>query len=111
MARSVSLSLCAAFAISFGSASTASAGAYCYGETVTAVIMQGDTIYFSTDKSCPGWCAIGSGWSATAQARAFAMLVSAKTTGQTMAFYWTDQTSSCSSVEATSSSPTTVIMM
>jgi hypothetical protein len=94
-----------------GVASTASAGAYCYGETVTAVILQGDIIYFNTDKSCPGWCAIGSSWSATAQARAYALLISAKTTGQTMAFYWADQTSSCSNTEATSSSPQTVAMM
>jgi hypothetical protein len=77
----------ASLILSISAASTASAGAYCYGETVTAIIMQGDTIYFNTDRSFPGWCAIGSSWSATAQARAFALLVAAKATGQTMAFY------------------------
>jgi len=97
--------------LSIGMASTASAGAYCYGETVTAVIMQGDTIFFNTDKSCPGWCAVSLSWSASAQSRAFALLVTAKSTGQTMSFYWPDQTSSCSSTEPTASSPTTLLLM
>jgi hypothetical protein len=100
----------AALILSIGVASTATAGAYCYGETVTAVIMQGDAIYLTTDKSCPNWCAISSSWSSTAQARAFASMVAARSTGQTMTFYCSDQTSSCSSIEPVSSSPATVMM-
>jgi hypothetical protein len=111
IARSIPLCAFAVPAIWFGSVSPALAGACRYGETVTAVIMQGDTIYLSTDKSCPSWCSIGSVWSVTARACAFAMLVAAKTTDQTMAFSWADQPSSCSSVEVSPSSPTTISMM
>jgi hypothetical protein len=88
----------------------ANAGAYCYGEIVTGVFMQGGSVYFTTSKSCPNWCLVGSAWNATEQSQAFAMLVASKTTGETMTFYWNEQTSECSPAEPVSASPTLIAM-
>jgi hypothetical protein len=92
-----------------GGSTSALAGAYCYGETVTALIIQNNTVYFETNKSCPSWCAIPSSWAATMQTQAYAMLLTARTTGQVVSFYWSDQTSSCSNTESEGSGPTTMI--
>jgi hypothetical protein len=96
--------------LSIGVASTASAGSYCYNETVTTVIMQGDQIFFTSNPSCPNWCEVNGSWSAAAQARAFAMLTTAKVAGMPLSFYWTDQSGSCSSIEPAYSMPVYLIM-
>ena len=93
-----------------GAVSTASAGNYCYGETVTVVIMQGDAIFFETDKSCPSWCSVNASWSATAQARAFAMLTAAKVAGLPVSLYWNEQTAACSPTELVYASPVIIMM-
>lgn len=63
--------------------SAAHAGAYC-AEHVTMIIMQGDSINFETDKSCPNWCEISPTWSTTAQDRAYATLITAHTAGESV---------------------------
>ena len=95
--------------VMLGFAASASAGAYCYNETVTGVIIQNGTVYFTTNKSCPSWCAMPSSWGATAESQAFATLLAARTTTQTVSFYWNDQSTSCSNTEAVGSSPATII--
>jgi hypothetical protein len=92
-----------------GCSTSALAGSYCYSETVTSLIIQNNTVYFTTDKSCPSWCAIPSTWGAAMQSQAYAMLISARTTGPPVSFYWNDQSSSCSNIEAVGSSPTTLV--
>ena len=86
----------------------ARAGAYCT-EHVTQVIISGDSIYFTTDKSCPTWCSVDSTWSVNAQNRAYAALLTAQATQNAATFYWNDQASACSSTEATYSVPTVVM--
>jgi hypothetical protein len=88
-------------------AASARAGGYCYYETVTAVVMFNNAVYFTTSHSCPSWCLVPQTWSAAAQSQAFATLLTARTTGQTITTYWADQPSdnSCPNTEAVSSSP------
>jgi hypothetical protein len=88
----------------FGAVTTASAGAYC-AENLTAVIVNGDAVYFTTDKSCPSWCSIKSSWSVTATSRRLATLLAAKAAAVAVTFFWADQSSSCSSTEAAYASP------
>jgi len=93
-------------------AASARAGGYCYNETVTAVIMFNGAAYFSTSNSCNTWCLVPQSWSAAAQSQAFATLITARTTGQMVSFFWADQPAdnSCTVKEATSSSPTTIVL-
>ena len=87
-------------------AASAWADGYCYNETVTALIMQNNNVYFSTAKSCQTWCVVPQTWSAAAQAQAFATLLTARTTGQTVTIEWADQPSdgTCTKLEAQGSS-------
>ena len=87
----------------------ASAGAYCYGEHITQVVLIQESIYFTTDVSCPNWCEVSPAWSATQQNRAYAGLLAAKLSGSGVSFYWNEQTTSCSPVEPANSVPPTVV--
>src|SRR5438132_1056410 len=62
----------------------ASAGAYCYGEHITQVVLIQESIYFTTDVSCPNWCEVSPAWSATQQNRAYAGLLAAKLSGNSV---------------------------
>lgn len=87
----------------------AHAGAYC-AEDVTKVIISNGAIEFTTDKSCPNWCAIDSAWDTGSQNRAYAELLSARAMSAQVAFYWNDQASACSSTEVTGSSPAVLML-
>jgi len=93
-------------------AASARAAGYCYNETVTALVMYNNAVYFSTSKSCNTWCLVPQTWSAAAQSQAFATLLTARTTGQTVTTYWVDQPSdnSCTNTEAVNSSPDRFIL-
>jgi len=93
-------------------ASARAANGFCYSETVTQLIMQNSNVYFSTSKSCQTWCLLPQTWSAAAQAQAFATLLTARTTGQTVSVQWADQPAdgSCTNAEAQGSSPLAIIL-
>lgn len=93
-------------------AASARADGFCYNETVTALIMQNNVVYFSTAKSCQTWCLVPQTWSAAAQSQAFATLLSARTTGQTVSIEWADQPAdnSCPNREAAGSSAEAFIL-
>lgn len=54
------------------------AGAYCYDEKLTSVIIASEGVYFTTDKSCPNWCRVNESWSEDAINRSYSMLLSAQ---------------------------------
>lgn len=93
--------------ITLCSISAAKADSYC-SENVTGVIVLGDSLYFTTDKSCPNWCQINPNWDATAINRAMSAMMAAKTAGNTVEFEWPGTNTACS-VEPTYSNPGVVI--
>lgn len=91
------------------SAPLAHAEVYC-NETVTSVIVAGDTVYFTTNETCPNWCEVNTSWDATATGRAMALLTTARTSPSlTIEFAWS-QISSCGTAAPTYSSPDFVIL-
>jgi hypothetical protein len=89
--------------------SSARADAYC-NESVTQLIVKNGAVYFTTSKSCQNWCALNTTWAADSINQATSLLLSARITGQTVTFEWSDQTSPCSNTEATYSNPEAVIL-
>lgn len=83
---------------------------YCWNEKITMLIQQdGGEIYFTTDKSCPGWCSLQLP-SVDAQKRADAMLMTAVASGKLVSFYWPAPAANCS-VVPTYTKPNSVILM
>lgn len=93
----VTLGLCAAL-ISLN----AHGGVYC-NESVTQVIVHQDGgVYFQTDQTCSdGWCKAN--WGAASR-NAYAMLLTAKTTGRRLQMYW-DALGACSQKNPALASP------
>lgn len=77
-------------------------GVYC-NEAVTQVIVHQDGgIYFQTDQTCShGWCRAN--WGAASR-NAYAMLLTAKTTGRRLQMYW-DALGACSQKNPAGASP------
>lgn len=74
------------------------AGAYCTDEKITSLTMSGDSVYFTTDKSCSQWCKINPDWSEAAINRAYSMLMTAQSSDKGVRFYWNEHSVSCESV-------------
>jgi hypothetical protein len=91
-------------------ASITRAGEYCWNETVQFVILQGDEIYFTTNKTCPGWCRIDPSAGVEARRRAYAMLLTAKTMEKPLTFFWNEHATSCAGAVPVGSIPGTVLM-
>ncbi len=89
--------------------SFAGAGEYCWSEGVAAVVVQGDEIYFTTNKSCPGWCRVNPNWSVEAKKRAYAMLLTAKATDKPLSFYLNEHATSCAG-PISGAMPTTILL-
>lgn len=83
--------------------SGAYAAAECF-ENITHVILHANgNIYFNTDKTCSQtWCQIN--WSPAANKNAYAMLLTAQTTGRSVRLYWTNL-ASCTDLQPTYASP------
>jgi hypothetical protein len=86
----------------------AHATAWC-SETVTELIVSGDTVYFTTNESCPNWCEISTSWDTTATNRAFSLLTSARVASLPIEFEW-GQLSACGSAVPTYSSPASLLL-
>jgi hypothetical protein len=84
-------------------ATAAHAGQYCWQEKIGTIVLLGDAIYFTTDQSCPSWCAVPGSWSADARNRAYSMLLTAKTTNRKIGFYWEGATTACQALPVYSS--------
>jgi hypothetical protein len=78
----------------------AHAAQYCWSEKIDQVVLLGDNIYFSTDKSCPTWCSVSTGWSAEARNRAYSMLLTAKAANRPLSFYWSTAATACAVMPA-----------
>lgn len=100
----------AAAATLLAATSHAEAGAYCPQERLTSLIVQGDVIFFTTDKSCPGWCQVDQSWSVEGKKRAYATLLAAKISDRTVSFYWNELTSNCSGAVPTNAAPGLLMM-
>jgi len=82
------------------------AGEYCWNEKVQYVILNGDSVYFTTDRSCPNWCTLHPAWSADQRKQAYAMLMTAKTTERALTLYWNEHSTSCGGVVPVGAYPT-----
>ncbi|MFL6660262.1 MAG: hypothetical protein ACJ8GW_19405 [Massilia sp.] len=73
-------------------------------ETITHVILhENGNIYFNTDKTCSQtWCQLN--WNAAANKNAYALLLTAQTTGRTVRLYWANL-ASCNDLQPTYASP------
>lgn len=85
--------------------STASAGAYCNNEKLTSIIVQGEQVYFTTDKSCPNWCQLDPTWSIDAFNRTYSMLLSAQAQKKEVRIYWREHSVACEGPVPTYSKP------
>jgi hypothetical protein len=83
--------------------------AFCFNESISYVIVSGDDIYFTTDKSCPDWCKVNASWSADAKKRAYAALLAAKMADRTISFAFSELTSTCAGPVPTYASPTHIL--
>ena len=83
------------------------AGEYCWNDKVLMVIVQGEKIFFTSEKSCNNWCEISDTWSAEAKNRAFTQLITAKATESNITFFWSEHDSGkpCQSFLPTYSKP------
>lgn len=91
-------------------ATSSQAGEYCWNESIQLLIMQGDDIYFTTDKTCPNWCTLHPEWSQEARKRAYATLLTAKTTGTPVTFFWHQHSTACESPLPVHSYPGSIIL-
>lgn len=84
------------------------AGIYCVENVDRVIVHSNGGVYFKTDKTCSGgWCQID--WAdADRIDRAYSMLLTAKTTGTPLTFYWLLE--SCDQINETYSSPGSVQM-
>ena len=86
-------------------------GEYCWSETITLVIVHEDgNVYFTTNKSCPGWCRINPAWSGDRRKEAYAMLVAARVSGNPMSFFWNEHSTSCGGAVPGSAWPLAIIL-
>lgn len=94
----------AALALACLSVESANAGVTCT-ETVTNVITHSSgAVYFQTDKTCAGaWCQLSFANDA-ANKNAYAMLLTARTTGKQLTFTWVN-ISSCTAANPLYASP------
>lgn len=87
------------------------AGAYCYDEKLTSVIVNSGGIYFTTDKSCPNWCEINSSWSAEVINRSYSMLLSAQAQNRVVRFYWEEHATTCAGAVPVYANPTSLSIL
>ncbi|KRA64070.1 hypothetical protein ASD79_21135 [Caulobacter sp. Root655] len=73
---------------------------FCYGEKVGKVIVSGEYIYFTTNKTCTAWCQIPASWSSEAKNRAYSMLLTARSTNTLVNFSWPAASSACTALPA-----------
>jgi hypothetical protein len=92
--------------LAFSWTSTAQAE-YCAGQKVTGLILNGTSVHFTTDKSCPNWCTVSPALPEKQQDRMYSMMLTAVSTGRTLAFYF-DGTQGCEAVPVYTS-PTAII--
>lgn len=69
--------------------------AYCFSEKIGQLVLVGDNIYFTTDKTCSSWCAVPANWSADARNRVYSLLLTAKTTNTLVSFNWPGAATAC----------------
>lgn len=69
--------------------------AYCFAEKIGQIVLVGDVVYFTTDKTCPSWCEVNPTWSTDAKNRVYSMLLTAKTSNQLVSFHWPAATTAC----------------
>ena len=74
------------------------AGEYCYNETIGYLITTSTEIYFTTDKSCSGWCQVNASWSTDQKNRAYSQLALAHSTGRTITLFWPAASTACESL-------------
>lgn len=88
--------VCAALAsLAFGSSARAD---YCFNEKIGQLILAGDSIYFTTDKTCSSWCQVPTNWSTDARNRAYSLLLTAKTTKTLVSFNWPTAPGACAAL-------------
>jgi hypothetical protein len=68
---------------------------YCFSEKITGIILVGDAVYFTTNKTCASWCEVNSTWSTDAKNRVYSTLLTAKTSNQLVSFHWPAATTAC----------------
>lgn len=93
-------------------ASVVSAGEYCWSDKVTMVIVKNGAIYFTSQKSCPNWCQVDPAWSVEGRNMAYSQLLTAKTTGGNITFYWNEHEAGrpCQDKLPTYSKPSVLIL-
>ena len=75
-------------ALMFFVAPTVAHAEYCWNERVTQVIVFGNNVFFTTNKSCPQWCGLTAGLSSDAYNRFYSILLTSFTTGKLVTTYW-----------------------
>ncbi|HWW24737.1 MAG TPA: hypothetical protein VNZ85_02450 [Caulobacter sp.] len=75
-----------------------SAQAYCFNEKIGQLVLVGENIYFTTDKTCASWCQVPTNWSADARNRVYSLLLTAKTTNTLVSFNWPTAPSACAAL-------------
>lgn len=81
------------------------AAAWCWNEQVMQLLVSGEYIHFTTDKSCPQWCRVDPNLSAEAQNRAYSTLLAAKSNGKKVSFNWAELSSECGGAVTVFSQP------
>ncbi len=85
----------AGLGLALAAVSPSHAGDYCWNEKITQLILTGDDIFFTSEKSCLSWCRVNPAWSADAKNRAYATLLTARSTDRRVGFYFDSATVSC----------------
>lgn len=87
-------------------------GEYCWNDKVKQLVLKGESVYFTTEKSCHGWCKLDPNWSEERKNQAYSMLLAAKVSDLKVTFFWPahDKGSPCQNVVETYSSPTVVML-
>jgi hypothetical protein len=76
------------FAALLLTAPTVAHAEYCFNEKVTSLVVQGNSVWFTTNKSCPSWCGLSTGLSTDAYNRYYSLLLTSLTTGKLITTYW-----------------------
>jgi hypothetical protein len=91
----LTLACVATASLAFGSSARAD---YCFSEKIGQLVLVGDNIYFTTDKTCSSWCQVPTTWSADARNRAYSLLLTAKTTKALVSFNWPSAAGACAAL-------------
>lgn len=71
---------------------------YCFSEKIGQLVLVGDNVYFTTNKTCASWCQVPANWSADARNRAYSLLLTAKTTNMLVSFNWPTASGACAAL-------------